>query len=172
MITAYAAVGMISNRTALRVLLDHLTLNSATAFHRIVIWEKGVNSIASHPLFGIGFHDWDHPTWMSNSMDAFWLVVFVMYGLPAGIALVCGAISIANGVSRSFSGVALDDRMRRAWLTSFVGLCIAGATVHFWNQSFVWFSFFLGTGVALISPKKRRRLPLRLQPLRDSRVGG
>jgi hypothetical protein len=148
----YVCIGFASNRPPHRVLLYYLTFSPTTAYNRMIIWEEGLLSVVKHPLFGIGEHEWNHPHWMSNSMDAFWLVVFVQYGIPAGLCLTIGAFNIARPVGRAIQGWTPEDLVRRAWITSFAGLAVAGTTVHFWGQAFVWLCFFLGAGVCLFQP--------------------
>jgi hypothetical protein len=53
-----------------------------SAYNRILIFEYGTAEVARHPVFGIGLGDWERPSWMSDSMDNFWLVVAVRYGIP------------------------------------------------------------------------------------------
>lgn len=148
----YVCIGFASNRPAHRVLLYYLTFSPTTAYNRMIIWEEGVLSVGEHPVFGIGDHQWNHPTWMSNSMDAFWLVVFVQYGIPAGLCLMIGAFNIARRVGRSIKGWSPEDLVRRGWIATFSGLAVAGVTVHFWGQMFVWLCFFIGSGVCLFQP--------------------
>jgi O-antigen ligase len=126
----------------MRVILSFLTFSPETAFGRIVIFDGGMESIRDNPIFGIGFGEWDHPTWMSNSIDNFWLVVPVMYGVPAFAGLAGAVIYSIIGVFRSPN----RGGQRKAWLVSMLGFAVAACTVHFWNAVFVYFCFLLGAG--------------------------
>jgi hypothetical protein len=86
---------------------------------------------------------------MSDSMDNFWLVIAVRYGLPAlalMLALMLGLIwTVAQrkGVPDSWR------RARHAWAFTLFGITVAAATVHLWNALFVLFIFLIGSGAWL-----------------------
>jgi hypothetical protein len=141
-------ISITSNRTPMKVLLSYFTFSPATAYTRLTIWEWGTKyNVAEHPLFGIGFSEWIRPVWMhSTSMDNFWLVVMVMYGLPAFMGLAGAIVYQLIRLGRQLTGDYLDDRCRKAWMFSMIGLVLAGGTVHFWNSLFVYFCFLVGAG--------------------------
>lgn len=147
---AWAIVDLLSNRTPVHVFITYFTFNVHNAYNRILIWEYGTAEIARHPFFGIGLSDWARPEWMSNSMDNFWLVEAVRYGLPALILLASAIILLCVRIGRRRG---LDPRAancRTGWMVTIVGLILAGATVHYWNAIFCLFFFLLGSGVWLL----------------------
>ncbi|MEL7466310.1 MAG: O-antigen ligase family protein [Pseudomonadota bacterium] len=149
-IAAYFAVDALSNRTPFHVFVDYLTLNSGSAYNRILIFEFGAAEVARHPVFGIGHGDWTRPAWMSDSFDNFWLLNAMRYGLPMAIALIAAiAILIRRVARRSFRDGAARA-CQAGYLTSVAGLIVAGATVHFWNASFVWAMILIGAGVWMV----------------------
>jgi len=143
-------VDILSNRTPPEVFITYFALNEATAWNRIAIWIHGSASVLNHPFFGVGFGDWDRPSWMSDSMDMYWLVVAVRYGLP-GIAMMALAflwIFLKVALRRW-----LDPRhnaYRLGFLGCMLGYFLVGWTVHFWNETYVMFLFMLGSGVWLL----------------------
>lgn len=148
LVLAYITIDLISNRTPMRVILHRLTFSAETAYNRLIIWEWGTeHNVAEHPWFGIGFADWVRPSWMhSTSMDNFWLVNMVRYGLPSFLLMAAGGILLMLAVMRQANLSEPAKLMRTGWGFSMIGLIIGGCTVHFWNQSHVWFFFLLGSG--------------------------
>ncbi len=154
-IVGYFAIDLVSNRSGIRVLLSYLTFSPATAYNRLIIWDWGFNhNVLVHPVFGIGQNVWVRPEWMhSTSMDNFWLVQMVTYGVPAFLALAAAVIVSLACVPKNAHPDAA--RLRKGWAISMVGLIIAGCTVHFWNHSFVWFCFLLGLAGAFHAPSAK-----------------
>jgi O-Antigen ligase len=144
----YFTVDILSNRSGLKVFLSYLTFSKHTAYWRLMIWDWGMVNVADNPWFGLGFQDWVRPSWIaSGSIDNFWLVTMVRYGLPAFFALAAGIFVLLFGLRRDN---AVPASLKIAWGTSCIGLVIAASTVHLWNQTFVLFMFLLGAGGFLI----------------------
>jgi hypothetical protein len=150
------AVSLGSNRSPVKVFITYLTFSPQSAYNRILIWEYGSAEVGRHPLFGIGFGDWIRAPWMSDSMDNFWLVTAVRYGLPALAFLVAAIVTLAIRQARASGRNAELNRHRMAWIVIIVGLAISGVTVHFWNAVFVYFFFLIGTGAWMVYPPRRR----------------
>jgi len=146
-ICLYVFVSIFSNRPPLTVALYYLTFSPETAYGRIIIWDGGMESIQAHPIFGIGFNDWNHPTWMSGSMDNFWLYTAVAYGVMGFIGIGGAALYIARHLARLRNAGPAVLRARMGWMINVAGLSSAACTVHFWNSLFVYFCLLLGTGV-------------------------
>lgn len=147
--TAYNAVSAASSRSGLKVLLWYLTFDRHTASYRIGIWEHATDDVARHPLFGVGMENWERPDWMAQSVDSFWLVMAMSYGLPAVAFLLLAVMSQARGVVKASAKGHSDTSLRLSWVFSVTALCLVGFTVHFWNNVFCAFFFILGTGAAL-----------------------
>lgn len=148
---AYVGIDMTSNRTPITVGLYYLTFNSETAYGRVIIWDGGTAEIAKSPLFGNGTGAWNHPTWMSESMDNFWLYNGVVYGLPAAFALMgAGAYLAWKLCQADWTRGSAIDRCRRGWLCSFAGLAVGASTVHLWNSAYILFCILLGSGMWML----------------------
>jgi len=150
------AVSLGSNRSPVKVFITYLTFSPQSAYNRILIWEYGTAEVERHPLFGIGFGDWIRPVWMSDSMDNFWLVTAVRYGLPALVFLAAAIITLALRQARANANNVDVNRHRMAWLAIIIGLSVSGITVHFWNAVFAYFFFLIGTGAWMVYPQQRR----------------
>lgn len=143
-------VSMASTRDPIRVFIWYFAFSRESGYNRILVWEYGKAEVARHPIFGIGLGDWVRASWMSASMDNFWLVEAVRYGLPSLIFLVGAILLQAVRLARSKQTDAEFGHFRSAWLVSMAGIALAGTTVHFWNALFVWFFFFIGSGVWML----------------------
>ncbi|WP_157633778.1 hypothetical protein [Thioflavicoccus mobilis] len=150
---AYMFVDLVSNRSGIKVLLHYLTFSAGTAYNRIIIFQYGIQDVFAHPLIGIGFNPWSKPTWMhSDSMDNFWLLQAVTYGVPGFITIFTPVIIIMAGNWRQENG--RIAKLRLGWNISMMGLIIGACTVHFWNSLFVYFALFLGSGHWFLSKRK------------------
>jgi hypothetical protein len=146
---AYLAIDLLSTKTPFHVFVNNFTFSKQSAYNRILIWEYGTAEVARHPVFGIGLGDWKRPSWMSDSMDNFWLVISVRYGLPALVLLLVLLIGLVVAAGRR-KGLPDDwRRARHAWAFTLFGISVAAATVHLWNALFVLFLFLLGSGAWL-----------------------
>ena len=150
-VVAYVTVDVISNRTPIKVFISHFAFDTHTAYNRILIWDYGSAEVLRHPFFGIGLNEWERAWWMSTSLDMFWLVQAVQYGLPAAL---CFTLAFAHVV---VSLSLLKDRERKildyrtGFIITFVGLSLAGWTVHYWNATYCLFMFLLGSGVWMLA---------------------
>jgi len=154
-VITYIAIDMASNRSPAAVFVDYLTFNTGNAYNRILIWEFGTAEVWRHPFFGLGFAaDWERPYWMSSSMDNFWLVAAVRYGLPNFILLAAAFIFALYLAGRA---PILDEDtvlLRRGYIMGTVGTLAAICSVHLWNFSYSWLMFALGGVVWFIDAGK------------------
>jgi len=146
----YIGVDLLSNRTPFHVFVQHLTFSAHSAYNRILIFEFGTAEVARHPVFGIGLGDWERPAWMSDSMDNFWLLVAVRYGLPALFFLVALMLGLIWMIGQRRNLPDHWKRARHAWAFTLFGITVAAGTVHLWNALFVLFVFLIGSGVWML----------------------
>jgi uncharacterized membrane protein len=158
----YVAAELGSNQSVPQ-LLTRFAFDQWTALYRLLIFEHGWASVMANPLFGTGFNDWVHPSWMSSSIDMFWLVPAVRHGLPAAalfmLAFFVATVSVGL---RPFQ----DERLqtyKTAYLITLVGFFIAGWAVHFWMATYVLFMFLMGSGMWLLDaePGQVEEAPVR-----------
>lgn len=143
---AYVAIALLSSRAPVVAIASHLAFNLQTAYSRVAIWDWGTRSILAHPVFGIGFGDWERAPWMTDSVDMFWILPAMRHGLPVGLlyALLLSAAVVAAVRVRRLDARAQD--YRTGWLICMAGLFLAGWTVNFWNATFALFMFLAGCG--------------------------
>lgn len=151
---AWVAVSLTSTRSPILVFIDRLTFSVHNAYIRVAIWDYGTASVRNHPVFGIGLNEWARPSWLPTSIDNFWLVEPVRYGLPAFLFLASAALLILFKLGRAKLEDERHKACRHGLLMSLIGVSVAACTVHFWNSLFVYFMFLLGTGVWLFDAER------------------
>ena len=163
----YVCIDLFSNRTPFHVFVTYFTFSTVSAYNRILLFEYGTAEVARHPLLGIGLGDWVRPVWMSDSMDNFWLLIAMRYGLPAWALLVGLMLGLIFAVGRRKNLPDAWKRARHAWAFTLFGITVAAATVHLWNALFVLFIFLIGSGAWLYDAK----VPA-ASPSLPKRIGG
>ncbi|MBZ6075877.1 O-antigen ligase family protein [Microvirga puerhi] len=149
-LAANIVIATIPNQSFVAFFISNFTFDQSAAYFRILIWTYGIQSAFNHPLFGVGFGEWDRPAWMPSSIDLYWLIPAVQYGIPAAILLLLAfgsaffSVAMRKGLSPKLS------EYRKAYLLCMAGFYIAGWTVHYWNATYVLFLFLLGSGMWLL----------------------
>lgn len=148
-VSGYIVIDLLSDKSPIELVIIYLTFNTGSAWMRMHIWDYGTAEVLRHPLFGIGMHEWQNPTWMSQSVDNFWLFTAMRYGLPAFVLLAMTFLTVLVGLLRKHIEPAVAT-YRFGWIVSIGGLSLAAATVHYWQNSFSLFMFILGSGVWML----------------------
>jgi len=128
------------------------TLDPATGYARLTIWEWVGKNLSASPWVGIGDKDWFRPTDLLSSIDSVWLSISLKYGY-VGLAIFIGCI-----VGCFF--VATPRKLRvfpdKAWDRPNIGLNIfifqffvLSFTVHVWGASWSLAGFLFGMKAAL-----------------------
>ena len=153
MIVTYIVVDLLSNRTPLRVFLTYATFSAHNGYWRYLIFEWGMVNVRANPIFGLGLNDWVRPHFMnSGSMDNFWLLNAVRYGIPGFAALFLGYVLAIWKIGRvPFKAKSQIWYIRRGWMFAFLGLSFTLATVHVWGTIFSFTFFLFGAGVWMIN---------------------
>jgi hypothetical protein len=155
-VAAYVAVDILSTRSPVRVFATYFTFSGHTAYDRIGDWTWGMVNIRQNPMFGIGLNDWAREPWMSASLDAFWVVQAMRYGVPAFLLQAAALLLLCFSVGRRRFRDRRLKAYRNGWLIAIVALIIAGSSVHFWNALYCLVMFLQGSGVWLLTVKERR----------------
>lgn len=143
--TAYVAIDLASNRTPVAILIDYATFNAHNAWIRIHIWNYGSAEALNNPVFGIGLGDWQRPYWLPASVDNFWLVAAMRYGLP-GLGFL--ALAIAANLFLIMRKKLPENLRpyRLAYVVAALGLFMTLGTVHIWGATSVFVMFYIGAG--------------------------
>ncbi|HQU70147.1 MAG TPA: O-antigen ligase family protein [Albidovulum sp.] len=145
----YVAIDLASNRTPLRVFMTYATFSSQTAYYRSIIVEWGMINVWANPFLGLGLNNWVRPGYMKDgSMDNFWLVMAVRYGIPGFLTVALGYADALYRVGRRrFAPGSQLANMKFGWMVVFVGLSFTLYTVHIWTAMYSYVFFLLGAGV-------------------------
>lgn len=150
---SYLAVDLLSNRTPIHVFMSYATFSPHTAYWRAITFEWGLINIWMKPLFGMGFNDWVRPEFMySDSIDNFWLLTAMRYGVPAFLSLTLGYLLVLfHLIRRDLAADPELSRLRLAWVFTFIGLSFTLCTVHVWTAIFSFTMFMLGAGMWMMT---------------------
>ena len=153
----YLVIALGSNQTPVQFYISKFTFDQSTGWYRIWIWNYGSASVLAHPIFGIGLADWARPKWMAaDTVDNFWLLTAMRYGLPAILLLAGAVLTTSTAVARRKDLPLALAPYRTAFLICITAFCFVGSTVHFWDAPYAWFLFLLGSGAFLLDAKPER----------------
>ncbi|MEW2915567.1 hypothetical protein AB1A64_00705 [Ruegeria sp. ANG10] len=154
----YLFLEIAADRPPAQLFAAYLTFKKSTAFNRINIFVYASDDVIRNPIFGLGFNPWTRPRWMLGSVDNFWLVIALRYGLPALIFLVAAIIVIYVILGRAQLPSRLEN-YRLGYLFSLTGFCIAAVTVHVWDATLCLLMFLLGAGLWMVNAKEESDQP-------------
>lgn len=157
----FLIVELLSTSGFFNLLVRYVSLNNVSAYNRVLIWRFGTENVARNPWFGIGYDDWDRPSWMqwvnSFSMDHFWLLLSVRFGLPVSVLLI---LATAGGVIvlavRSVGATPVDARLMRGVAISLAVFALGAVSVALWLNALVWFFTLVGIAVSLAYQQELR----------------
>jgi hypothetical protein len=157
----YFVVENTSNRGFYQLLVQYASLNTVSAYNRVLIWKYGTQNIERNPWFGIGYDDWVRPDWMhSGSFDQFWLILALRFGLPMCLFLLAATIlAVVMVARRSMNATFVDARLFRGVAISLAVFALGVNSVSLWLSALVWFFMLIGITVSLgtaPSPVARR----------------
>jgi hypothetical protein len=168
-VAAYVTVDLLSNRSPVAVFIHYLTFNAQTGYWRLLIWEYGIQNVWANPVFGLGLNDWVRPSWMHTpSVDNFWLLTAMRYGIPAIVFLMLGIALSLWAILRRQDLSAEDAQVRNAYVVSAVGLFFTLCTVFVWGSTAVFVMFYIGAGVWLA---EAGRVPEKISAAKQRQAG-
>jgi hypothetical protein len=160
---AYVVVDVLSMRTPIEVFFSYATFSAHNAYWRGMIFEWGIanvlgsaeKDIPASPWIGIGLNDWIRPWFMgSSSVDNFWLLMAMRYGMPGFLLLALGyAWGLTLAMRRDLTADPVLSQIRRAWVFTFVGLTFTLSTVHVWTSIYSFTFFMFGAGMWLLTAR-------------------
>jgi len=139
-----------TNVGAFRMLMRFASLDSSTAYNRVLIWKYGTQNVEKNPWFGVGYAEWERPSWMKVSIDHYWLLQAIQFGIipPLLIALACG-IALYTLARRSSYSKPVDARFERGIAIAMAVFALGVVSVAIWLSAQVWFFMLLGITVSL-----------------------
>jgi hypothetical protein len=143
----YITIDALSNRSPFEVFITYAVFDSGSSYNRVLIWQYGTAQVAKAPLLGVGLNgDWERPWWMVSSMDNFFLLLAVRYGIPASVfMMLCVFLNLKSTVQAPLKSQKLRN-LRLGYIIMMIGVIVASVTVHFWTATYVFFLFWVGAG--------------------------
>lgn len=155
LLAMFIAIIQVSTQNGLISIVVRLSLNNWTAYYRTLIWKYGIISVKNNPIFGIGFYEYDRPGWMTDSIDAHWLLWAVRHGFLLPVLLLMTVFMAVYGLANGSGCLAVRDRnIARATAISIAVFVISGFTVAYFGGIVCWLSMLIGMGTSLASAVK------------------
>jgi len=144
----YIFIDVLSNRDPFRVMFSYLLFSEHNGYVRYNMW---INSffLASQSfqsmLVGYGFsvemmslldnHFWSNL--MATSVDSYWLVILLRYGVTMLLLSVVMLILILRANIRNYRRYRLREQrlLVQAWFIATISLSLVACTVHFWGST-------------------------------------
>lgn len=171
-VVAYVVVDMLSNRTPITIAISYVTFNSDTAWYRVAQWRYGILEVWANPILGIGLGDWKRPHWLGVSIDNFWLLTAMKYGIPGFLLLAGGLLAVAIGLIRQKSLSEEQNNIRTGYMITFVGVIVVLTTVHVWGAMGVFMMMFFGAGMWIFDAQRSDSFTPRPQVGTSGEVSG
>ncbi len=133
-----------SNRGLITFLAMNMTLDRGTAYYRILQWEFTADDIADHLFFGLGYNSFTHPAWFLPSIDSYWLLNMLQFGLFSQLALLYFFIKL---LIKTFmrSNIQENLELLLAYRVLLISVMFLGLTVDFFDRMQPMLYFILGT---------------------------
>ncbi len=145
----YIFLSIASNRGPIIVLIQTLAFNPESAWTRVVQYNHGSAVALAHPVFGIGLNDWSRPGWLGPSVDNFWLLMAMRYGL-VGFVLIASVFGFhIRNIVKAVNISRESSLVRTGYLISLISVIFSMATVHLWGPTNAFVMAYLGAGAWL-----------------------
>ena len=157
----YVVIDIGSNRTPFQVVASALAFSSSTYYYRVLIFQYGIQNVWADPLFGFGLYgNWVRPSWMvTSTIDNFWLVMAVRYGVPGALLFAASYIASITTLVRAKVTSKVAKNQRNALVFILLSIGIAISTVFLWNATLVYLMFLLGAGSWLADGDPEKTIP-------------
>lgn len=142
----YIFLSVASNRGPVVLMIETLTFNSGTGWTRIHIWRHGIDDVMRNKVFGIGLGDWTRPFWLAGSVDNFWLLTAMRFGIVGFVFLAAAFILQGYKIMSVKTLTDYEKQLRIGYMIGLVSLSLSLATVHIWGPTYVLLLAYLGAG--------------------------
>jgi hypothetical protein len=149
-------------------IINNLAFGKDSASARVDIFVYGLQEVWRHPVFGIGLNEWRRPFWRVHpTVDNFWLLSTMRYGIPSLVFLV-GGLALHAARIMGQAGLDEDERAYRSgYMIGFCGLLIMMCITFIWGNVSTYMMTFLGAGAWFYAnpaiTARGRRVPRRLR---------
>ena len=127
-------------------LVNEVIFNPYGGANRIDIFNYGIAEVVRNPVFGIGLNEWRRPFWQHATLDNFWLLITMRYGIP-GFLLLAGTIAVSGLSIASAKGLTPEEaNYRTGYLIALASGIVVLGTVHIWESPVAFFMAYIGAG--------------------------
>ena len=140
---------MVVSHNPLGYILSNFTFDPQSAYFRLLIWHYGSEALMRSPVFGIGLDtEWYREDWMPKSVDSFWLMSAMSFGIPGAILL--GSTWITPFLLPRRRNAVYEDSLdwtaglRTTLNITMVVIVYIGLSVHFWGATWMLISILAG----------------------------
>jgi O-Antigen ligase len=146
-----AAVFLTANRPTSWIIAN-LTLDPSTGYFRQATWDRAFYNIGLSPLTGYGFDAFGDPNefFDNASVDSIWLVLAIRFGVPVVILILLASVTAFLPSKAHFpTGDTYMNDMRTGFTLVLVMFALAGLTVHFWHNIWIFWGMCIGIRASL-----------------------
>jgi O-Antigen ligase len=159
---ALAVIQLTLENGLIGLVIENATFDPMTGWGRTEILRYGTAEALRHPLFGIGFNEWERPYWKKASVDNFWIGLAMRHGLPAAFFLLLALLIHCALVAASEPASEDVARYRTGYLISWAGLFFTLWTVMLFSALTPFVMAYFGAGVWFYAGRWSRRPYARL----------
>jgi len=154
-------IEIVSRRPLSSIVAGSLSFSSSTGWIRLIQWNVGWDNVAQNWLFGLGNRDWTRPAWLPASVDDYWLLNAMEFGVPGFLGIVGAVLSalVAVGHNKQLPADRKWHDARMGWMLAVILLAFVGLSVDYWKGMQVLFFLALGQGVFLGAARAREAFP-------------
>jgi hypothetical protein len=167
----YGVLAEIALQGGIVGVVGRFTLNPATAYIRRMQWKYGGETVLDNPLFGIGFAIHDKPAWLTDAIDAHFLLLALRFGLITPVLFVIAVAIVMFTLGRNAVFLSRVDRNFVISLNMMLAILVfVSMTVTFFSEANVFFMIALGVSTSCmiaITPTSRIHYPVP-RPMRQS----
>lgn len=155
MLAIAVLIEAISEGGFIKFVIRYAALNPETGYFRLLIWDYGWASVMKSPWIGIGvFSSYERPAWMiSDSVDNYWLLQSLRYGIPSMVMMLFGMLAILFKLAMSKQGAELGSltgrRMATGLVISLSVMMVSLLTSAPWGADMAWLVILVGMAAGL-----------------------
>jgi len=156
-----------TNAGTFNLVIRFASLNSDTGYRRVLIWKYGSQNVRQHPWFGLGYGDWQRPIWMTDSVDNYWLLTAMRFGIIPSVLLGLATCFALVGIVRKSTVTTGTDQQAYRGVAIALGVFALGlVSVAVWLSVQVWFFVLAGAAVSLSAAPAAMRAGVRAPVVR------
>lgn len=141
------------------LIMRYASFNSYSAFNRVLIWRYGTDNVIKNPLFGIGYAEWERPYWMGGSIDHYWLINAIQFGIIPPLMMAIVTVLAILAVLRRAKLENPTDKLTLLGLAIAMSVFAFGIiSVSLWLSVQVWFHMMMGICVGIGYAEAKRRV--------------